>query len=324
MLKIDLTCPDCFRNLLEARADNLSFTCNTCHDVHILGGVLDARMLSGEIAEDRWAIEYYDRVADIYDAYLPLTFETFGCDEDSERKKMYDRLVNAGCESVLEVGCGTGRDSIRLVNALKSLQTFHFQDISMPILNKAIPKIENLCPHIDLSYHCSNAHKLPYQDNQFDGTYHFGGLNTFDDRKAAIREMHRVTKDGGVIVIGDESIPPWYRGTEFSEMLINSNPHYDFEIPLDDLPSAISDVEAKWIIGGVFYSISFIKNESAPNADFHLEIPGERGGTHFKRYFGRLEGISPHLKEQFNEEAAKQGISRAHLLESIIKNYLDG
>jgi ubiquinone/menaquinone biosynthesis C-methylase UbiE len=323
-LNIDLTCPNCSRNLLGAQDENSVFTCSECRDVSISNGVLDARALSGEAAEDRWAIEYYDRVADIYDAYLPLTFETFGCDEDTERKKMYDRLVKARCKSVLEVGCGTGRDSIRLVDALDSLQTFHYQDISLPILKKAVTKIENLFPHIDQRYHCSNAHKLPYQDKQFDAVYHFGGLNTFDNKKAAIKEMHRVTKDGGVIVIGDESIPPWYRETEFSEVLINSNPHYDFEMPLADLPSEISDVEAKWIIGGVFYTISFIKNESAPHADFHLEIPGERGGTHFKRYFGRLEGISPELRELLNKEAFKQQISRVDLLESIIKKYLYG
>lgn len=321
-MSITLTCPECTRILTETIEITQATPCTVCEGVYSEGGILDARPLSGEIADDSWAIEYYDRVADIYDAYLPLTFETFDCDENIERKKMYERLVEVKCESVLEVGCGTGRDSIGLIEALKNLKTFHYQDVSLPILKHAISKLNGKFPNIEQNFHCSNSHKLPYQDEQFDAVYHFGGLNTFDNRKLAIEEMHRVTKDGGVIVIGDESIPPWWRNTEFSKVLINSNPHYDFAVPLNDLPVAVSDVELKWIIGGVFYSVSFVKNKRAPHANFHLPIPGDRGGNHYKRYYGQLEGIAPELKDRLNDKALEQNRSRVELLESIVSNYL--
>jgi SAM-dependent methyltransferase len=48
---------------------------------------------------------------------------------------------------------------------------------------------------------------LPYEDYSFDASYTIGGFNYFGDHGAALREMRRVTRPGGVIVVADEA--PW-------------------------------------------------------------------------------------------------------------------
>ncbi len=48
------------------------------------------------------------------------------------------------------------------------------------------------------------AEDLPFQDGAFDSTLSIGGFNYFNDPEAALREMVRVTKPGGKVVVADE------------------------------------------------------------------------------------------------------------------------
>lgn len=48
------------------------------------------------------------------------------------------------------------------------------------------------------------AEVLPFRDRQFDAVLSIGGFNHFHDPEAALREMVRVVKPGGPIVISDE------------------------------------------------------------------------------------------------------------------------
>ncbi len=53
----------------------------------------------------------------------------------------------------------------------------------------------------------AEGEKLPSEDDAFDASFTVGGFNYFGDHAAALREMGRVTKPGGVIVVADEA--PW-------------------------------------------------------------------------------------------------------------------
>ena len=46
---------------------------------------------------------------------------------------------------------------------------------------------------------------MPFEDNSFDIVFHVGGINFFNDKTAAIREMIRVSKKGTKILISDET-----------------------------------------------------------------------------------------------------------------------
>ena len=166
------------------------------------------------------------------------------------------------------------------------------QDISTDILKIGRDKFDtlNLKPAVEFSL--ANGYYLPFEDNFFDRIFHFGGLNTFGDKKRAFSEIVRVSKPGAKVVIGDESMPLWLRDEDFGKILMNSNPHYKYHLPLEELPVEARNVKVEWIIGGVFYVISFEIGEGLPYADFDFEIPGPRGGTHRSRYFGHIEGVS--------------------------------
>jgi ubiquinone/menaquinone biosynthesis C-methylase UbiE len=48
------------------------------------------------------------------------------------------------------------------------------------------------------------AEELPFQDRQFDAVLSIGGFNYFNDPESSLREMARVTRPGGTIVVADE------------------------------------------------------------------------------------------------------------------------
>lgn len=263
-------------------------------------------------------IQWYEKNFEVYDEYLPITFKTFGVDENHERMKMIEELDIKPNFKILETGAGTGRDSVLLASKLDKSGELHIHDIFDKILEKCYSKLSNFDTNI--TYCLSNAMYLPYPDNYFDIYYHFGGFNTFSDKKQAFAEISRVVKPGGKVIVGDESIPIWLRDSDFGKILLNSNPHYKYLLPLEYMHFTARDVSINYIIGGVFYYIFYTVAEGYPYADFDFEIPGIRGGTHRTRYNGHLEGFSSKAIALAHQARIKSGKSMHKWLDDVIKD----
>lgn len=267
---------------------------------------------------DAFARRIYDQVADVYDEYLPLTFMTFSCDETEVRNHMVDRLRIVPGQRILEVGAGTGRTSKFIAERLRGNGHVYVHDISRVILRKAAVNLAE--EQVERSYVLSNAVYLPFPNDHFDAVFHFGGLNMFSDVKRGLAEMTRVVRPGGRVVVGDESVPPWLRHTEFGRILMNSSTHYEGHLPLEHMPVEARDVVIEYIIGGVFYLLSFTVGVGEPQADFDFEIPGARGGTHRTRMYGQLEGVSPEAKEMAQRAREKRDVSLARWLDEVVRD----
>ena len=244
---------------------------------------------------DKKTKEEYDSIASQYDKVADFPFKTFRENEIVVRNKMVDKLkINPG-DTVLEVGCGSGRGSEIIIERLKDSGKLFLQDISPNFLNVARQKFKNQSLEID--YSIANGCYLPFANDTFDAAYHFGGLNTFSDIKKCLYELTRVVKPGGKVVVGDEGIAPWLRETEFAKIVINANPMYGCELDLVNIPLLAVDVTIEWIMKGSFYVLDFTVGEEIPDANYSVPIPGPRGGTLLSRYYGKLEGVSPETKE---------------------------
>ncbi|MEA3642773.1 MAG: methyltransferase domain-containing protein, partial [Lamprobacter sp.] len=236
-------------NEKEGHIINGELICNCGNCYQVKNSLPDFTYPAELSITDRESKSWYDANADVYDEYLPLTFRTFNEDEAAVRSAMVAKLNLQPSSKVLEVGAGTGRDSVFIAKYLSEHAELHLQDLCHSILEKSFPKLENI--DVPVIYHLGNACWLPYPDNYFDAAFHFGGLNTFSDIKKFLEEMNRVTKKGGKVVIGDESMPEWLRDTEFGKILMNSNPHYKYMLPFRHLPVSCRKVNLEWIIGGV-------------------------------------------------------------------------
>lgn len=257
-----------------------------------------------EITEEHKS--YYDENAKIYDDVAHLSFEIQNENEDEVRSNFIKWLNLNENHDVLDLSCGTGKDSVNIAKKLKS-GSLVCADISKEMLKRCKEKVDKF--PIDSIYCVANAEYLPFKDNSFDRLISFGGLNVFGDIKQSLSEMVRVVKPGGKILVGDESMPPWLYNTEFGKILLDNNPLFKFEIPFDKLPVEARNVVVRWIIGGVYYMIEFDVGEGEPQGNFDLEIPGLRGGTLNTRYYGKLEGVSHKIKKKVIQQAQQEGKS---------------
>lgn len=260
---------------------------------------------------------FYDGRADVYDANLPMTFLTHGEDEPRLRNSFVDSLDLTPTSTVLEVACGTGRDSEIIATRLGPDGHLYLQDISPNMLSQCRHRMQARTANV--SFCLSNATHLPFADRFFDAVYSFGGLGEFSDIGRSLQEMVRVTKVGGKIVVGDESMPPWLRDTEFCKILTATNKQFMAELPLRDIPVEARDFRLRYVLGGVFYLIDFRVGEGEPSGNFDFLIPGVRGGTLRTRYYGQLEGVTPVAKAMAEKARQKKGISMHQWLDTAVR-----
>lgn len=228
----------------------------------------------------------YDAGAESYDANLAWLFDAFSVDESDVRRRMVDLLELRPGSRVLDVGCGTGTDSLLMLEQIGATGELFAQDLSLGMLRVARRKLEG-AGRVELFQ--TNASYLPFAKAQFDAAFHFGGINEFGEVRRALEEMTRVVKPGGKVVVGDEGIAPWLKRRPVGRILIRANPLYAHRPPLDRLPENARDVRLQWIIGNAFYVIDYRVGDGPAPVDLDLPIPG-KGDTLRSRYYGPADG----------------------------------
>ena len=268
--------------------------------------------------QDAGSRDFYEGRADQYEDTLHLTFVTHGLDEYATRQSFIDKLYIKLGSKILEIACGTGRDSVLIADRVGPEGELHLQDISADMMRVCRNKLGN--HHAVASFALANAMYLPYPDKYFDGVYSFGALGEFSDQALALREMVRVCKIGGRIVVGDESVPVWLRETEFYKILKETNPMFEAPLPLSAIPVEARDTSIHFVIGQAFYLIDFTVGEGEPTANFDFPIPGVRGGTYRTRCKGKLEGVTDEAKDLAWKAVKKTKSNMHEWLDRVVKD----
>lgn len=293
-------------------------TSDTGNEYFISEGVPDFTYPKELALVDKQTRELYDKLAREYDKFADIPFQTFHSKEPEVREKITDKLNVRKDSKILEVGGGDGRGAEHIVKRLGEAGHLYFQELSGSFLNSAKKRLQSHSKSI--SFSIANASYLAFPDNHFDAAHHFGGINTFSEIARCLKELVRVVKPGGKVVVGDEGIGPWLRNTEFGKIMINSNPLIGYEVPISLIPVEARDVRVEWIMMGAFFLIEFTVGEGAPVGNYHIPIPSERGGTHWSRYYGNLEGIPDETKKLAQQARAKSGKSMHDWLNQVVKD----
>jgi len=145
-----------------------------------------------------------DKAAKVYDLLIPVV--TMWQDSRISRRTAV-LLDPAPADKVLDVGCATGGMTLAVAQLLDPAQggLCVGLDAAPRMIAKARKKIGQLPCRFDIGV----AEKLPYYDEVFDkavSTFFFHHLN-LQDKLAALREIHRVLKPGGKMVLVDVDIP---------------------------------------------------------------------------------------------------------------------
>jgi ubiquinone/menaquinone biosynthesis C-methylase UbiE len=261
---------------------------NTSSDEPIsyeIDDILDLTYPKELFEQDRKERVAYDDAFQRYDRGVTWVFESLNSDEQMNRQKMCDLLHLKPGMKVLEVGAGTGKDSELIIKAIAPNGEAYLSDLSPKMLQLAKQRLNP--DGVTVNYFIANGTYLPFEDNTFDAVFHFGGINTFAERKEAFEEFSRVAKVGARIVVGDESVPSWLRNEPTYKTLMKANPMFADEVPLQDLPKNIENFELHWIFGFGYYVMGYNKSAINPEVNVNLQIPGKDFEDNWKLRAGK-------------------------------------
>jgi demethylmenaquinone methyltransferase/2-methoxy-6-polyprenyl-1,4-benzoquinol methylase len=139
----------------------------------------------------------FDRIAGRYDLLNSLM--TAGL-HHVWRERAVDRAGVSPGDSVLDVCCGTGDLSFELAQRVSPSGRVVGCDFSEPMLDLAREKAA--ARNVESArFEWADALNLPYDDGRFDAVTVGFGIRNFADRDRGLREMSRVLKPGGRLVI---------------------------------------------------------------------------------------------------------------------------
>lgn len=134
---------------------------------------------------------FWDRFAWVYDLGQLLNFVV-----RTKFEKLTERLVPVGAV-VLDTAAGTG---VLTFAASKKAKSVVCTDVSLPMLKEAMKKAEKSNVG-NVEFDARDIYNLKDDDETYDVTMAGNVLHLLDDPKRAVRELWRVTKKGGKILL---------------------------------------------------------------------------------------------------------------------------
>ena len=133
---------------------------------------------------------FWDRVAGVYDVFVNVINRK----THQKLKKIVSNLIGPD-DVVLECACGTG-----LLSAVIAPKCRHLTatDLSREMLKKAK---KNCAVFHNIRFAQADITALPYPDSSFDKVAAGNVIHLLDDPLAALSELKRVCKDGGMLII---------------------------------------------------------------------------------------------------------------------------
>jgi len=147
----------------------------------------------------------FDDVAERYD----LTNDLLSLGQDRAWRKEVAKAVDARpAQKILDLAAGTGASSVALARSGAEVVA---ADFSPGMIAEGVRRHGAGSPGggiPNLTFVQADATALPFADGEFDTVTMSFGLRNVNDPKKALRELLRVTKPGGRLVICEFSHPP--------------------------------------------------------------------------------------------------------------------
>ncbi|GJQ10818.1 hypothetical protein GpartN1_g2609.t1 [Galdieria partita] len=185
------------------------------------------RSLQAEVCYDNYAKSYDNLETSVWNRLFQL---------DRLRKELLT-YISGGI--VLEVGVGTGLNLESY--PWQVMKQFIGVDTSSSMLEQARNKLNSLSINNDVDWELIEASvtRLPFPDNYFDHVVDSFGLCVFDNPYLALKEMSRVCKKDGTILLLEHSSSPYWMVREYQRwtgnLVAKMAKGCHWSVPLQDL-----------------------------------------------------------------------------------------
>jgi ubiquinone/menaquinone biosynthesis C-methylase UbiE len=112
-------------------------------------------------------------------------------------------------QTVLDLGCGSGLFAIEAAQRVGAHGTVHAVDVQPEMLDRLTERLRNADLQ-NVQTHLGSATKLPLPDASVDHVFMISVLPMIADKGVALREVFRVLRPGGTLVVGEEILVPEY------------------------------------------------------------------------------------------------------------------
>ncbi len=148
----------------------------------------------------------FDSIADNYDRFNHLS--SLNIDRLWRRKALRQLVIHGDNVTALDVACGTADLSIELVR--QGVGHVVGVDISEGMLRNGRDKVVKADLEERINLEIADCARLPYADETFDIVTAAFGVRNFEKRKEGLKEMCRVMKRGGQLMILEFSKPSYF------------------------------------------------------------------------------------------------------------------
>jgi ubiquinone/menaquinone biosynthesis C-methylase UbiE len=118
------------------------------------------------------------------------------------RERLRTALEPTPGERLLEVGPGTGYYTLPAADWVGPDGRLDVLDVQQEMLDHTMRRAGEAGLH-NITPTCADARAMPYEDATFDGAFLVTVLGEVPDQDACLRELGRVVKPGGRIVVGE-------------------------------------------------------------------------------------------------------------------------
>ena len=263
-----LRCPACGGSLKAASAPRINelrdgeLGCAGCKRTwSVVDGI--PRLVFPEQLEngDVRALRLWNRVAPVYSWIFGLTNLIRGVRGGEERRTLISRLNLKPGSTVLELAAGSGYNLQIIAQQTGDQAGVFGLDLSPRMLGLAARRLRPLS-HPPVLVLGNSAH-LPFSDDSFEVVLDGFGSKYYPDNGRAIREMLRVARPGGRIVIAELGVPRDERRTLRQRLLLLWIPGFGEPPPLEAIPVDVEGLKLEWDRHRTAYAIEFQK----PNPD---------------------------------------------------------
>jgi len=116
-------------------------------------------------------------------------------------KQQSYELVPVNAAQILDVGCGTGDDVLALAERCGPGTFVIGLEQRLDLVDEAVRRARNVALHVRFAV--GDAHSLPFADDVFDVVRADRLLREIDDRSRVLKELVRVTRPGGRLLLHD-------------------------------------------------------------------------------------------------------------------------